>query len=471
MHRCVLVYNARGVPQEAAVRAGRDVARRVASELSRRLALAHERGTRVLGLSATPAAALRSRVTAAHLCHAAAAAAIRKHAMNAPIPKPAFEARPAPGPRRAARRPGGNRRAHAAHAGSSSDPGRSIAGGCSASRCSSRTGPADSIAMLERCWRGARLRRRACRSGARLSCARAGRARGARAKYAGCSRQSPTTTAPGWPTGTRWSTSDQYDDARVAFERARLTDPQRAAHRAGHRAALLADDRRKAGGLFRDILQADASHAAALCGLAALSLAADKPERRRAPAAPRRCAVARTCPRLARAGAGAAGPGQARGGRGRRAHLAQDRAGQPGDLDHDRRGVGTRCCARRRRSRPTSTRRGCNPDEVRLRLSIGHVQKTLGQRTTARPPTRRRSRCDPGMRRGVLESCRPEELRLQRRGAGGHAGCIGSDARRAQERGPAAFRTRQGPRAAPRYPEAFSHYAQGNALRRRGCAV
>ncbi len=42
-------------------------------------------------------------------------------------------------------------------------------------------------------------------------------------------------------------------------------------------AALVADERRKAEELFRDILRRDASHGAALCGLAALSLAADVP--------------------------------------------------------------------------------------------------------------------------------------------------------------------------------------------------
>ena len=68
----------------------------------------------------------------------------------------------------------------------------------------------------------------------------------------------------------------QYDDARIAFERARLTDPERARVEAAT-VALVADDRKKAEELFRAILQADASHVAALVGLAAVSLAADKP--------------------------------------------------------------------------------------------------------------------------------------------------------------------------------------------------
>ena len=68
----------------------------------------------------------------------------------------------------------------------------------------------------------------------------------------------------------------QHSDARIAFERAQLTDPQRQRVEAAT-AALVADDRKKSEAVFRQILQEDASHVAALCGLAALSLAADMP--------------------------------------------------------------------------------------------------------------------------------------------------------------------------------------------------
>ena len=68
----------------------------------------------------------------------------------------------------------------------------------------------------------------------------------------------------------------QYADAVTAYERARLTDPQRARIEAAT-AALVADDRKTAEEAFRQILQANPSHVAALCGLAAVSLAADKP--------------------------------------------------------------------------------------------------------------------------------------------------------------------------------------------------
>ena len=68
---------------------------------------------------------------------------------------------------------------------------------------------------------------------------------------------------------------EQYADARVAFDRARLADPRRQLVEEGI-AALTADDRKAAERIMRKILLEDASHVAALCGLASLSLAADK---------------------------------------------------------------------------------------------------------------------------------------------------------------------------------------------------
>src|SRR6516165_10200772 len=61
---------------------------------------------------------------------------------------------------------------------------------------------------------------------------------------------------------------EKYPEAQVAFERARLTDPQRARIEKAT-AALVAHERREAEEIFRGILQEDPSHAAALCGLAA----------------------------------------------------------------------------------------------------------------------------------------------------------------------------------------------------------
>src|SRR5882757_424129 len=62
---------------------------------------------------------------------------------------------------------------------------------------------------------------------------------------------------------------NQYSDAGVAFNRALLTDPHRTRIEQAT-VALEAGDRRVPEAIFRDILQKDAGHVAALCGLAAL---------------------------------------------------------------------------------------------------------------------------------------------------------------------------------------------------------
>jgi tetratricopeptide (TPR) repeat protein len=64
---------------------------------------------------------------------------------------------------------------------------------------------------------------------------------------------------------------EKFPDAKFAYERARLADSHcRRIEEAS--AALVAEDRKTAELIFRDILKSDAAHVAALCGLAAVSL-------------------------------------------------------------------------------------------------------------------------------------------------------------------------------------------------------
>src|ERR1700730_3757730 len=65
----------------------------------------------------------------------------------------------------------------------------------------------------------------------------------------------------------------KHADARIAFERARLTDPRRARIEAAT-VALGGNDLKEAERIFREVVQEDPAHVAALCGLAAVSLAA-----------------------------------------------------------------------------------------------------------------------------------------------------------------------------------------------------
>ncbi len=68
---------------------------------------------------------------------------------------------------------------------------------------------------------------------------------------------------------------ERYADAKLAYERARLADVH-CRHIERARAVLAGADRKAAETLFRDILKSDASHVGALCGLAACSLAASR---------------------------------------------------------------------------------------------------------------------------------------------------------------------------------------------------
>ncbi len=70
---------------------------------------------------------------------------------------------------------------------------------------------------------------------------------------------------------------EKYADARAAYERAQQCDPHvRRIEEAS--AALLAEDRKKAEIIFRDIVQLDGGHVAAVCGLAAIALTVSRGE-------------------------------------------------------------------------------------------------------------------------------------------------------------------------------------------------
>jgi tetratricopeptide (TPR) repeat protein len=170
----------------------------------------------------------------------------------------------------------------------------------------------------------------------------------------------------------------QYEDARIAFERARLTDPQRAQIEEAT-TALLADERRKPEDIFRAILRQDPSHVAALCGLAALSLAADRAQdaerllrhalRQSAylPLAYRGLAPALIAQgRLAEADAATQ-------------HLVQIEPQSPQSWVTVA-GVATRLMRQERALEAYRRAAELKPEDVGLRMSVGHVQKTLGLR-------------------------------------------------------------------------------------------
>ena len=170
----------------------------------------------------------------------------------------------------------------------------------------------------------------------------------------------------------------QYDDARIAFERARFTDPQRA-HIEEATTALLADDRRKSEDIFRAILRQDPAHVAALCGLAALSLAADRAQdaERLLRHALRQCAYLP----LAYRGLAPALIAQGRLAEAEAAtqHLVRIEPQSPQSWVTVA-GVATRLMRQERALEAYRRAAELKPEDVGLRMSVGHVQKTLGLR-------------------------------------------------------------------------------------------
>ncbi len=124
-----------------------------------------------------------------------------------------------------------------------------------------------SVAAAPHFWAARTDLARAYRAGGRLQAAREESQRAVAAAPA---------LAPAWLAyGDLLVDLEKYAEARVAYERARQCDPY-ARRIEEATAALLAEDRKTAELIFRDILKADASHVGAVCGLAAVSLVAGR---------------------------------------------------------------------------------------------------------------------------------------------------------------------------------------------------
>ena len=248
-----------------------------------------------------------------------------------------------------------------------------------------------------------------------------GRLTAAREKLRRALKEAPSLDAAWLAYGDVLVDLEKYADARFAFEQARLLDPHRQRIEEAT-AALVAGDGQSAESIFRDILKADASHVAALCGLAAISLGAGN---------------TLDSERLLR-------------------HALKQTAHSP----LARRGLShTLLAAFEEAAR-------LNPTQVRLRLSIGHIHKTLGRRHECEQAYHECLRMDPGLGEAYwsladlktyvfsdAEIAAMQELL---------AGASGDDSNKAQlhfARGRALEQKKQ-------YQEAFIHYAAGNALRR-----
>jgi tetratricopeptide (TPR) repeat protein len=257
----------------------------------------------------------------------------------------------------------------------------------------------------------------------------------------------------------------QYADARVAFERARLTDPHRVRIEQAT-AALLADDRKGSEIIFRDILQQDASHVAALCGLAALSLAVDKPED-----AERLLRHALTqCAHASRAWRGL-GPALLALGRLEEAlaaasHLAKIEPDNP-ETWITIAAVSGRLMRQEQALEAYEQAARLQPAEVRLRMSIGHVQKTLGRRAASEASYKAALAMDPGIAEAYWSLADLKNYAFGDAEVAAMQRLLVSDPREGKNEAQLHFALGKAFEQRAQYPEAFAHYAKGNALRRR----
>jgi tetratricopeptide (TPR) repeat protein len=258
---------------------------------------------------------------------------------------------------------------------------------------------------------------------------------------------------------------DQYEDARMAFERARLTDPERARIEEAT-AALLKDDRRRSEDLFREILVRDASHVGALCGLAALSLAADAP--RDAERLLRH--ALRQSERLPLAHRGLApallGLGRLDEAEAVTRYLARIEPQSPQTWVTTA-GVAIRLM--RYADAVGAYQRALEllPGEAGLQMSIGHLQKTLGRRGDSEASYKAALAMDPGRAEAYWSLADLKNYTFSDAEISAIQQLIVSDPRGLSNEAQLNFALGRAFEQRERYPEAFAHYARGAALRRR----
>jgi len=293
---------------------------------------------------------------------------------------------------------------------------------------------------------------------------RAGRAEEARAEVRRVLEAMPHHHGAWLAYGDALVDLQKYQDAVVAFDRARLTDPHRALIEAAS-AALVADDRRKAEELFREVLRDEPNHVAALCGLAALALAADRAQDaerllrhalRQSAHIP--LAYRGLAPALVQLGRLAEAEAAAR-------YLEKMEPGSPQTWVVIA-SIAIRLMRQEEALEAYERAAKLTPDAVGLRMSAGHVQKTLGRRRESEASYKAVLQMDPG--RGEVYwsladlknySFSDEEIAAMQR-------LLAGDKRERSNEAQLHFALGRAFEQREDYERAFEHYAQGNALRR-----
>jgi tetratricopeptide (TPR) repeat protein len=257
---------------------------------------------------------------------------------------------------------------------------------------------------------------------------------------------------------------EQYADARVAFERARLTDPQRTRVEEAT-AALVADDRKTSEGIFRSILQEDPSHVAALCGLAALSLTADKgidAERLLRHALKQSAHHPLTWRGLGQALA-ALGRLEEADAAARRLIKIEPENPQNWITSAS---VSTRLLRQEEALEAYEQAARLQPEEVRLRMSIGHIYKTLGRRNESEAAYKAALAMDPAMADAYWSLADLKNYAFSDAEIAAMQYLLTNGQAERSNAAPLYFALGKAFEQREQYVDAFAYYARGNALRR-----
>jgi tetratricopeptide (TPR) repeat protein len=305
-------------------------------------------------------------------------------------------------------------------------------------------------------------------SHARVDLARAyrqnGRLEDARAQLRRALKQKPALE-PAWLAyGDVLVDLEKFADARFAFEQARLLDPHRQRIEAAT-AALAGADYNCAEGIFREVLKSDASHLGALTGLAAVAI---------------RAGNAHDAERLVNHA------------RSRSAHhplirrawghtlLAAERLIEAEgtfrellrlepDNPQNWAALGSVYIKLLRQEDALSAYEEAarlNPSQAGFRLAIGHVNKTLGRRAQCEQAYRECLRLDPKYAEAYWSLADLKNYSFSDAELAAMRALLASPAASTDE-AQLHFAIARALEQRESYPEAFRHYAEGNALRRR----
>jgi tetratricopeptide (TPR) repeat protein len=258
---------------------------------------------------------------------------------------------------------------------------------------------------------------------------------------------------------------EKYPDARFAYERARVTDPQHPRIEEAS-AALRREDRKAAEMVFRSILEADPSHVAALCGLAAVSLTVSRgadalrllrhalKQSAHLPLIWRGlCQTFVDLGRLPEAESAVR-------------HLLKMEAENPNNWVL----LGTVCTRLMRQPDALvafEEAARLNPSQVRLRLSIGHIHKTLGQRLESERAYKQCLDLEPTFGEAYWSLADLKNYTFDESEMAAMTALLQGEAGEDEDQAQLHFALARAFEQRQHYGTAFEHYAIGNARRRK----